>query len=584
MTVTFYTSANYTSYRAEGENSTVARSIIDRLVSFRPNGYFFSKKFKQGIWDGYISLSTHEGFPTGLLPSVLEKLSEAEISYTIEDSLEPVNLPELPDKIKLYHKNLPNNEMFLRDYQYHAVEKSLEKRRGIVQAATNAGKTEIACGILKYVQPTLIDDIDENLIFFTHSIEIATQSRKRIEERLQRKVGFVGAGEWDLQDITVVMIPTLSRHLKPPNKQGIRYTKEMKAVKMVVEMASGAVLKRDTKNLQTMKTIVEVMESVTDESQYNPNAIDIATQIIQESQTSLDVYEKVKELKEALRAFESEKLGKSLEKHEAVMRLLENCRGFIADEAHHSSSTTWYDTFMLMENAEFRIGLTGTVDKNDDPLNLGRLRGATGDTIVEISNDFLIRNGYSAKPTIHLETIDKPNEVIAGSYREAYAEGIVENEYRNEVIARRVSDRVQNEKACLVIVNYTLHGELLEKRLKELGVECEFIHGSRTTEDRQGALDRLGRGELPVLIATTILDEGVDVSGINCVWMAGGGKSYKKVLQRVGRGLRKKEDGSGLEVYDFLDYTNNYLTKHTLERYDYYSAEKFDIVKTKRIV
>ena len=584
MTVTFYTSENYTSYRVEGEHEVVARKIIDSKLSFRPNGYFFSPKFKQGVWDGYIRLDSHEGFPTGLLPSITRELEAEGIEYQLEDSIIPVGLPELPDKIQLYHEKLPNNELYLRDYQYDAVVKTLEKRRGIVHAATNAGKTEIACGIMKYVAPTLISDMDENIIFFTHSIEIATQSKKRIEERLQRKVGFVGKGEWDVQEITVVMIPTISRHLKPPSKSKITYTKEMKSIKTVVDLASGAILKRDDSNLKTMQTISEVLNSVDSEANFDAKAVEIATQIATESQTSLEVYERVKELKEALKEYERAKLGKSLEKHEAVMSLLENCRCFIADEAHHSSSTTWYDTFMLMENAEFRIGLTGTVDEKDDPVNLAKLRGATGETIIEISNDFLIRKGYSAKPTIYLETIDKPENMVAHNYQDAYAIGIVDNEYRNEVIARRVKDRVRSEKACLVIVNQTKHGEYLEKRLKELDVDCEFIHGSRSNEDRQSALDNLADGTLSVLIATTILDEGVDVSGINCVWMAGGGKSYKKVLQRVGRGLRKKEDGSGLEVYDFLDYTNNYLTRHTLDRYDYYRDEKFEIVKTDRIM
>ena len=584
MTVTFYTSENYTSYRVEGEHEVVARKIIDSKLSFRPNGYFFSPKFKQGVWDGYIRLDSHEGFPTGLLPSITRELEAEGVEYQLEDSIIPVGLPELPDKIQLYHEKLPNNELYLRDYQYDAVVKTLEQRRGIVHAATNAGKTEIACGIMKYVVPTLISDMDENIIFFTHSIEIATQSKKRIEERLQRKVGFVGKGEWDVQEITVVMIPTISRHLKPPSKSKITYTKEMKSIKTVVDLASGAILKRDDSNLKTMQTISEVLNSVDSEANFDAKAVEIATQIATESQTSLEVYERVKELKEALKEYERAKLGKSLEKHEAVMSLLENCRCFIADEAHHSSSTTWYDTFMLMDNAEFRIGLTGTVDEKDDPVNLAKLRGATGETIIEISNDFLIRKGYSAKPTIYLETIDKPENMVAHNYQDAYATGIVDNVYRNEVIARRVKDRVRSEKSCLVIVNQTKHGEYLEKRLKELDVDCEFIHGSRSNEDRQSALDNLADGTLSVLIATTILDEGVDVSGINCVWMAGGGKSYKKVLQRVGRGLRKKEDGSGLEVYDFLDYTNNYLTRHTLDRYDYYRDEKFEIVKTDRIM
>src|SRR5690606_9995040 len=110
-----------------------------------------------------------------------------------------------------------------------------------------------------------------------------------------------------------------------------------------------------------------------------------------------------------------------------------------------------------------------------------------------------------------------------------------------------------------------------------LSVECEFTHGSFSR--REEVLDDMKEGRLKVLIATSILDEGVDVSGINCLWMAAGGKSFRQVLQRIGRGLRKKDDGSGLEVYDFLDYTQKHLIKHTQERYTYYKNEGFEIKK-----
>ena len=47
--------------------------------------------------------------------------------------------------------------------------------------------------------------------------------------------------------------------------------------------------------------------------------------------------------------------------------------------------------------------------------------------------------------------------------------------------------------------------------------------------------------------------------------------SYVKAIQRVGRGLRKKEDGTSLEVIEFLDLTNKFLEKHAQARLDYYT-------------
>ena len=78
-----------------------------------------------------------------------------------------------------------------------------------------------------------------------------------------------------------------------------------------------------------------------------------------------------------------------------------------------------------------------------------------------------------------------------------------------------------------------------------------------------------------VLIATTILDEGVDVPNINAMIYARGGKSIRKLLQGVGRGLRKKADGSNLRIYDFIDNTAYVLIKQSQQRLEILQKEKF---------
>ena len=115
--------------------------------------------------------------------------------------------------------------------------------------------------------------------------------------------------------------------------------------------------------------------------------------------------------------------------------------------------------------------------------------------------------------------------------------------------------------------------------IKSSGLEAFFTNGTLTTEVREKVLQDMKEGTLKILIATSILDEGVDISGINAIWLGAGGKSLRQTLQRVGRGLRKKADGSGLTVYDFLDYCHPYLTKHSLARYKIYKAEGFEVVR-----
>jgi superfamily II DNA or RNA helicase len=197
---------------------------------------------------------------------------------------------------------------------------------------------------------------------------------------------------------------------------------------------------------------------------------------------------------------------------------------------------------------------------------------------LKISNQFLIDEGHSAKPTVYM--IDLDCETINwGDYRDAYDAGIVYNNDRNMAFASLIEERANSGNQCLIIVNETSHGEEVASILETLGIGSVFTHGARSSKFRVEALEGFKNGDIRVLIATPILDEGVDISGINCLFLMAAGKSMRQLLQRIGRGLRKKADGSGIEVYDCLDYHNEYLAEHTLERYNTYKAEGFDVVK-----
>jgi superfamily II DNA or RNA helicase len=472
------------------EASNQARVAVDDALAVETPGYRFTSSYRSGFWDGKTRFFKIQSgnFPTGLVDAVVQVLKSVGEEYTIEDER---NIPdvEIPSQIELAHKEL--GKITLRDYQYESVTRGLELGRGVVNVATNGGKTEIACGLIQNIIPTLKKN--QTIAFFTHSKEIFSQSHKRLEERLGISVGKIGNKYWEPDQVNVIMIPTVAKYLDS---------------------------KKKPKNM--------------DEAKFK---------------------EKVAETK----------------------KLLNSVVAFIGDEVHHASSDTWYKLFMKLDRAHYRFGLTGTVD-DSDPINITRLFGCTGGIITKVSNDFLIEEGHSAKPTIYMMSVDTP-KVDAGYYPDARYEGIIYNEDRNRVFMEKVEERTNSGKQSLIIVNETQHGEVLEEILEEMGIDYRFIHGEKSDKSRLSALSDFKEGKFPVLMATTILDEGVDVPNINCLFLVAGGKSLRMILQRIGRGLRKKEDGSGIEVYDALDLHNHFLAEHTMERYRTYKAEGFDIIK-----
>jgi len=64
---------------------------------------------------------------------------------------------------------------------------------------------------------------------------------------------------------------------------------------------------------------------------------------------------------------------------------------------------------------------------------------------------------------------------------------------------------------------------------------------------------------------------------VDVLVLAGGGKSYVKLLQRVGRGMRKKAGDNRIVIVDFIDDTNDYLLSHSEERIETYTQEGFAI-------
>lgn len=514
------------------EVSTRGLGAVDNALAVETPGCTFTPMYRSGKWDGKTRFyeKRYSRFPAGLLSEVTIALKRMGEKVEIVDKRVDRNI-KIPKEIKLKHKEL--GSITLRDYQYESVVKGIEATRGIVNVATNGGKTEIACGIIQVLLPSIKKG--ERIVFFTHSKEIFTQSHKRLEERLGIKVGMVGNGKWEEEQVTIAMIPTVQKYVKKPKT--LPSTKKLKDMYKELELLQiGAIAKKD------------------------------------------GYAEKVKEKQKSIKECEAEQWADINSKVSRASKFLKSIVVFIGDEVHHSSSDTWYKVFMSLENSHYRFGLTGTIDKTDE-ISLKRLYGCTGKIITKVSNDFLIEKGYSAKPTINMLSLEHLEPLVGVPYEDARREGIITHYGRNRAFTDKVEERAKLGKQCLIIVNETEHGEIVLRMLDELNINSEFTHGDKTSKFRMEALDKFRDGTTRVLIATSILDEGVDVSGINCLFLMAGGRSMRQLLQRIGRGLRKKEDGSGLEVYDALDYHNEYLVDHTMERYTTYKDEKFKVVK-----
>lgn len=256
---------------------------------------------------------------------------------------------------------------------------------------------------------------------------------------------------------------------------------------------------------------------------------------------------------------------------QACQDLLKNCDVLFVDECHHAGSETWYDVCTSCP-ANYRYGLSGTPMDRTDGANL-RLLAAIGPIIVDIGNKFLVERGISAKTDIIFSRVTAPVLPKRLAYPSAYKQGVVENPHHLALVVDWVKVFMEAGLSTLVLCEEIAHGKSIDKALwTDTGgvfIPHLFIYGDEKTDVRASALKDFADRKLPVLVASTILDEGVDVPAIDALIVAGSRKSRIKTMQRLGRGLR----GSKLLCVEFANFTNDHLLRHSLTRLEDYKKE-----------
>lgn len=263
--------------------------------------------------------------------------------------------------------------------------------------------------------------------------------------------------------------------------------------------------------------------------------------------------------------------------------LVRSAQGVIIDECHVQAATSFFGVTQAAVNAFYRIGLSGTPFNRGDQKNM-LTRGALGKLVYRIKAATLIDEGILARPIIrmveHDTSPDLPSrdeckmcegkgEVLAdfenvmvacgrcgGSglarqkWATVYRHAVVKSKRRNKML---VDVAKKAAKPCMLFVDKTDHGKALKQLIEKAGLNVRFVWGAKSTKQREQALADLARGHLDVLIATKIMQEGVDLPSLASMINGGAGKSGIKILQEMGRALRATKTKKTCEIWDVFD-------------------------------
>lgn len=253
----------------------------------------------------------------------------------------------------------------------------------------------------------------------------------------------------------------------------------------------------------------------------------------------------------------------------------------ITDEAHEAEAKSMQGILSKMENCEYRLGFTGTLkESKTHELVLTGLFGPVSEitTTKELQNQ-----GHIAESEIKCIVFNYSKEIRQLAKKEwDYAkeiEYIVTNKRRNEFIAKLVCSL---KGSSLVLFQFVeKHGIPLFEMIKERSTSpVYFVSGDVSVEEREAIRIAASGPEKVIIVASyQTFSTGINIPSLENLIFASPTKSKVRVLQSIGRVLRKSDGKDGATVFDLADDIGwksrvNFTFAHFKERMKYYIQQQ----------
>jgi superfamily II DNA or RNA helicase len=272
------------------------------------------------------------------------------------------------------------------------------------------------------------------------------------------------------------------------------------------------------------------------------------------------------------------KKTKSGEAEVDIQDFIEGVVCVIVDEVHMAKADALKTLLTgVMARVPIRWGLTGTVPK--EKFESQSLLVSLGPVISKLSASELQDRGVLAQ--CHVNIVQLIDHVEYSNYQ-SELKYLLEESGRLDTIADLVR-RVNETGNTLVLVDRTECGRQLVARLGEKAV---FVSGATKGTKRQEEYDEVADATDKIIVATYgVAAVGINIPRIFNLVLIEPGKSFVRVIQSIGRGIRKAEDKDHVQIWDITS-TCKFAKRHLTKRKQFYkeanypfSAEKLDWMK-----
>jgi superfamily II DNA or RNA helicase len=261
-----------------------------------------------------------------------------------------------------------------------------------------------------------------------------------------------------------------------------------------------------------------------------------------------------------------------------IQDFMEDVVCVIVDEVHMAKADALKTLLTgIMARVPIRWGLTGTIPK--EKFESQALLVGLGPVVSKLSASELQDRGVLAQ--CHVNIVQLVDHVEYSNYQ-SELKYLLEESGRLDTMADLVR-RVNETGNTLVLVDRTECGRQLVERLSDGAV---FVSGATKAKARQNEYDEVADATGKIIVATYgVAAVGINIPRIFNLVLIEPGKSFVRVIQSIGRGIRKAEDKDHVQIWDITS-TCKFAKRHLTKRKQFYkeahypfSAEKLEWMK-----
>ncbi len=271
---------------------------------------------------------------------------------------------------------------------------------------------------------------------------------------------------------------------------------------------------------------------------------------------------------------------------EDLSEIIEKYSQIIIDECHHIPAQT-FEAILKQIPARYILGLSATPYRKDG-----------------LEKIMFLQCGPIRHEILPSEVSALPKEVSIYETSLVFPEGLgrqppyhvlihhlVQNEARNNLIATKVTEVLEQNRFPLLVSDRKDHLELLQQLIKSMNPDVELVvlEGTLTNKQRKTAFERitefkLANKKIMIMATSSLIGEGFDLPALDTLIFATPLSFEGRLIQYAGRIHRESPNKASAQIIDFVDSYSAMFLKMYRGRINTYRKMGYKINEDERLM